>query len=58
MTLEEAQRICHEMIERYGLYCDYHEERRAGAVKFITLTLRFKIDEMPEQGRPKIIDKK
>jgi len=28
MILEGAKRICEEIIEKYGHYCDYHEERR------------------------------
>jgi|GEM_PF-6611086 len=45
MTLEEARRICNEVIEKYGSYCDYQEERRDGEIKFINLTLRFKIEQ-------------
>lgn len=44
MTLGQARKICEEIIQQYGFYCDYHEERREGQVKFINLTLRLKID--------------
>jgi hypothetical protein len=43
MTLEQARKICEEIIEKHGHYCDYHEERREGEIKFVNLTLRLKI---------------
>ena len=53
MKLEDARKICDEIIEKYGHYCDYHEERREGQIKFVNLTVRLKID--PEKKR---LDKK
>jgi hypothetical protein len=44
MRLEEARKICEEIIQKHGHYCDYHEERREGEIKFVNLTLRLKID--------------
>ena len=44
MTLDQAREICEEIIKKHGLYCDYHEERREGEIKFVNLTLRLKID--------------
>ena len=44
MTLDQARKICEEIIEKHGLYCDYLEERREGEIKFVNLTLRLKIN--------------
>jgi len=52
LTLEEARKICEEIIEKYGAYCDYLEERREGEIKFVNLTLRFKIDYDGETRKP------
>lgn len=43
MTLSDARKICEEIIEKHGQYCDYHEERREGEIKFVNLTLKLKI---------------
>jgi len=45
VTLDQARKICDEIIQKYGHYCDYHEERREGEIKFVNLTLRLKIDQ-------------
>jgi hypothetical protein len=47
MTIDQARKVCEEIIKQHGLYCDYHEERREGEVKFVNLTLRLKIDTPP-----------
>jgi len=44
LTLDEARKICDQIIKDHGLYCDYHEERREGEIKFVNLTLRLKIE--------------
>ena len=44
MTLDEARKICDQIIKEHGLFCDYHEERREGEIKFVNLMLRLKID--------------
>jgi hypothetical protein len=53
MTLQDARKICEEIIKKHGHYCDYHEERREGEIKFLNLTLKLKID--PEK---KSVDKR
>jgi hypothetical protein len=52
MNLEQARKICEQIMREHGLYCDYHEERREGEVRFVNLTLRFKIDA-PSAARKK-----
>lgn len=51
MKLEDARKICDQIIEEHGLYCDYQEERREGEVKFVNLTLRLKIDKGPKDKK-------
>jgi hypothetical protein len=62
MTLDQARKICDEIIKKHGHYCDYHEERREGEIKFVSLTLRLKIDPpcgiltQTPQGKKKSLD--
>jgi hypothetical protein len=46
MTLEQARKICEEIIKKYGLesHSDYHEGRKGDSV-LIYLTLKFKVDK-------------
>jgi hypothetical protein len=56
MILEEARKICNEIIEKYGItYSTCYEERAEGEIKFIFLTLKFRIEKdsvtIQEKGR-------
>jgi hypothetical protein len=53
LTLEQAQRICEEIRNRYGImFSEYKEETRDGDVKLVSLTIRFwingKVVDIPE----------
>lgn len=50
MTLDQARKICDEIIKKHGHYCDYHEERREGEIKFVNLTLKLKIDGAKDEN--------
>ena len=44
LTLQEVRSICDEILGRYQVsYSDYQEERKDGEVKFVHLTLKFKL---------------
>jgi len=53
MTLDQARKICQEIIEKHGHYCDYHEERRGGEIKFVNLTLKLKIASLSKKALQK-----
>ena len=48
MRLEQARKICEEVIEKCGpeVHSDYHEERK-GEATFAFLTLKFRISSGP-----------
>jgi len=51
MTPEGIKRICQEIVEKYGIgYSDYHEERKGGEIKFITLTLKWLVDSQERKA--------
>ncbi len=58
MTLDQAKKICEEIIKEHGHYCDYHEERREGEIKFVNLTLRLKIDQSKNPNKINVSQQK
>jgi hypothetical protein len=43
-TLDGARSICAEILGRYHVaFSDYQEERKDGEIKFVYLTLKFKV---------------
>jgi len=55
MNLEAAQKLCDEILQKYGItHSECNFERVDGQVKFIHLTIKIKIE--PENGRKKIVD--
>lgn len=46
MTFEEARKICEEIIEKYAItHSTCNEERVDGRIKFINMTIKFKINK-------------
>jgi hypothetical protein len=44
LNIEEVRSICDEILGRYHVtFSDYQEERKDGEVKFVHLTLKFRI---------------
>ena len=45
MTLDQARKLCEEIIDKYRIsHSNCHEERVDGEVKFVHLTLKIKIN--------------
>jgi len=43
-NLNEVRSICEEILGRYRVaFSDYQEERKDGEIKFVHLTLKFKV---------------
>ena len=46
LSIEEIRRICDEILRRYVVaFSDYQEERKDGEIKFVHLTLKFKVSK-------------
>ena len=51
LTLQEVRTVCDEILGRYQVsYSGYQEERKDGEVKFVHLTLKFKISTKVGDG--------
>ena len=45
-TPDEVRSICNEILGRYHVaFSDYQEERKDGEIKFVYLTLKFKVSK-------------
>ena len=46
LSIEEIRCICDEIVRCYGIaFSDYQEERKDGEIKFVHLTLKFKVSK-------------